>query len=353
MIETPRAPRLPAPRGPLSECVRTALATGPPGGTDRLRPYPAGTDDPWGGDLQLALYVCYELHYRGFEGVDPDWEWDPELLRLRRGLERHFLAAVREETGEPPPLDELLDRLLTEPRTGTGPSHFLLARGERWQAREYLVHRSLYHLKEADPQLWAAPRLGGAAQAAFLSVEYDEYGAGHPDRAHSRLFAEMMADFGLDPAYGRYVDAAAAPALAVVDLMSLFGLHRALRGALVGQFAAVEITSSPGSARLARAFERLGAGPAGTRFYEEHVEADAVHEQLVRHGVIAPLLASEPGLAGDVAFGIAASSLAEDRLAAHLTASWAAGHSSLRGGPLTGGAPPDGSPRGGPLTGSG
>ncbi|MFI6848937.1 iron-containing redox enzyme family protein [Kitasatospora sp. NPDC050467] len=336
MIETSRPPRLPAPRGPLSEAVRTVLVSGPPGAAGLPDPVPVRTQDPWGEDLQLALYVCYELHYRGFGGVDPGWEWDPELLRLRRALERHFLAAVRAEAGGPPPLDDLIERLLTEPRTGTGPSHFLLADGRRWQACEYLVHRSLYHLKEADPQLWAAPRLGGAAQAAFLAVEYDEYGAGHPDRAHSRLFAEMMADFGLDPTYGHYVDAAAAPALAVVNLMSLFGLHRALRGALVGQFAAVEITSSPGSARLARAFERLGAGPAGIRFYQEHVEADAVHEQLVRHGVIAPLLAAEPGLAGDVAFGVAASSLAEERLADHLTGAWAAGRSSLRGGPLAG-----------------
>jgi hypothetical protein len=25
--------------------------------------------DPYGLDLQLALYACYELHYRGFAGV--------------------------------------------------------------------------------------------------------------------------------------------------------------------------------------------------------------------------------------------------------------------------------------------
>ncbi|MBP0450636.1 iron-containing redox enzyme family protein [Kitasatospora sp. RG8] len=334
MITTPVAPRSPTPRGPLSDAVRAALTSSPGTTARRLEPVPIRQADPWGEDLQLALYVCYELHYRGFTGVDPGWEWNPELLRLRGEMEQHFLAAVREQAGEVPPLDELLARLLTEPRTGDGPSHFLLAGGERWQAREYLVHRSLYHLKEADPQLWAAPRLGGAAQTAFLSIEYDEYGAGHPERAHSRLFAEMMADFGLDSTYGRYVDAAAAPALEVVNLMSLFGLHRALRGALIGQFATVEITSSPGSARLVRAFERLGAGPAGLRFYREHVEADAVHEQLVRHGVIGPLLATEPALAGDVAFGIAASSLAEGRLSAHLTGEWAAGRSSLRGGPL-------------------
>ena len=33
-------------------------------------------------DLQLTLAICYELHYRGFDGVDDAWEWDPELLSL-------------------------------------------------------------------------------------------------------------------------------------------------------------------------------------------------------------------------------------------------------------------------------
>ena len=39
--------------------------------------------DPYGLDLQMALYMCYELHYRGFAGVDPTWEWNPGLLHLR------------------------------------------------------------------------------------------------------------------------------------------------------------------------------------------------------------------------------------------------------------------------------
>ncbi len=70
-----------------------------------------------------------------------------------------------------------------------------------------------------------------------------------------------MTDLGLDTAYGRHLDAAPAEMLAVVNLMSLFGLHRELRGALVGHFAEVEITSSPGSRRLA---ERCAA-PARAR----------------------------------------------------------------------------------------
>jgi hypothetical protein len=38
-------------------------------------------------DLHLALYLCYELHYRGLAGVDVGWEWDPALLSFRAQLE--------------------------------------------------------------------------------------------------------------------------------------------------------------------------------------------------------------------------------------------------------------------------
>jgi hypothetical protein len=194
----------------------------------------------------------------------------------------------------------------------------------------YAALRSLYHLKEADPHAWVIPRLHGRAKAAMVAVEYDEFGAGRAENVHARLFADLMNDLGLDTAYGRYLDAAPAEALATVNLMSLFGLHRALRGALIGHFAAVEITSSPGSRRLAQTMRRLGAGPAAVRFYEEHVEADAVHEQVVRHEIIAPLLAAEPHLEPDVAFGVEATSLLEDRLARFLLHAWHRDGTALR-----------------------
>jgi hypothetical protein len=114
----------------------------------------------------------------------------------------------------------------------------------------------------------------------------------------------------------------------MVNAMSLFGLHRSLRGALIGQFASVEITSSPGSARLARAVERLNGG-RGAEFYVEHIEADAVHEQLVRGGVVTGLLDTNPELAADVVFGIQVDALLEDRFGDHLLAAWSAGQSSL------------------------
>jgi hypothetical protein len=147
---------------------------------------------------------------------------------------------------------------------------------------------------------------------------------------HARLFADLMAGLGLDTSYGHYLDRAPAEALATVNLMSLFGLHRALRGALVGHFAWLEVTSSPGSRRLAEAMRRAGAGPAAQRFYDEHVEADAVHEQVVRRDVVGGLLADEPGLAPDVAFGADATGFLEDRLAARLLTAWRHGAPALR-----------------------
>ncbi|MER5428188.1 iron-containing redox enzyme family protein [Streptomyces sp. NPDC002588] len=333
-------PPLPPPRGPVSTAVRAYLLdTGPlpPAGA-------AASGDPYGDDLQLALYLCYELHYRGFAGVSPDLEWDAGLLGVRAALENRFLTALREDTPVHDTVDDALAELLVEPADGTGVSHFLAAEGERWQVREYAAQRSLYHLKEADPHAWVLPRLCGRAKAAMAAVEFDEFGGGRADRVHARLYADLMADLDLDTSYGRHLDAACAQTLATVNLMSLFGLHRALRGALVGHFAFVEITSSPGSRRLAEAMRRTGAGPAAAYFYDEHVEADAVHEQVVRHDVIGGLLDEEPQLAADVAFGVDATGLLEDRLAGQLLGAWRAGRSSLRTplpGPPASASPPE------------
>ncbi|MGW2181630.1 iron-containing redox enzyme family protein [Streptomyces sp. NPDC001732] len=316
----PRGPALPRHRGPLSEALTGCLLgrCPPPG------PAAARETDPYGDDLQLALYTAYELHYRGFAGVAPEWEWNPSLLTVRAVLEDRFLTALRRDAPARLPLDDVLAGLLVEPVEGGGVPEFLQERGTLRHLREYAAQRSLYHLKEADPHAWVLPRLGGRAKAGMAAVEYDEFGGGRAERVHARLFADLMTDLGLDPEYGHYLDDGHAEMLALVNAMSLFGLHRRLRGALVGHFAAVEITSSPASRRLALAMRRTGAGPAAEFFYTEHVEADAVHEQVVRRDVVRGLLDDEPGLEQDVAFGITATSYLEDRLADRLLARWGA-----------------------------
>ncbi|WP_210748715.1 iron-containing redox enzyme family protein, partial [Actinomadura latina] len=344
----------PPPRGPLSQAVITALRAGPPPGDPARLPAAAAaaSADPYGDDLQLALHACYELHYRGFAGVDPGWEWDPALLRLRGDLEAVFLDALRRDVPAGGAGDDVagaLEELLVEPVDARGVSHHLRDDGEPWQLREHAALRSVYHLKEADPHAWVIPRLHGPAKTALAAVENDEFGGGRPGMIHQDLYAGLLDDLGLDPSYGAYVDAAPAVMLATVNMMSLFGLHRSLRGALVGHFAAAEITTAPSARRMAAALERFGAGPRALLFYTEHIEADAVHEQVLRHDVIGALLAAEPALAGDVVLGVRATGLLEDRLGAHLLDRWGAGRTALRR-PLPG-TPPgttSGTPSGAP-----
>jgi hypothetical protein len=326
-------PQLPAARGPLSMAVRRSLTQ--PAPRDQLPRVSASVrdSDPYGLDLQLALSMCYELHYRGFAGVDPTWEWDPGLLHLRGQLERAFLAGVRRDVGpiEPGQTAEAeMDDLSIESVDGTGPSYWLRDSGTWEQMCEYFVHRSIYHLKEGDPHAWAIPRLTGQAKASFVAVEFDEFGAGHGRKIHQQLFADLLTAAGLDSTYLAYLEVVPAESLAVVNLMSLFGLHRQLRGAAVGHFASTEITSPPGSRRLVEALQRLGAPPECVTFYREHVEADAVHEQVVRIDVVGDLVAREPQLDSDVVFGIRAHAVVEDRLAEAIMAPWKVGETSLR-----------------------
>src|SRR3954469_14348441 len=275
-------PSLPEPRGEISALVLETLEQPAHEAAYELPRHGAvlaGADDS-----PLALYVLYELHYRSFEGVDDDWEWEPSLLRLRGELERRFEDALREALPPDPPGDvpAQLKALLVNAE-GPSLSRFLEMRASADQFREVLVHKSAYQLKEADPHSFAIPRLSGRAKAALVEVQFDEYGGGRAERQHARLFANTMEALGLDSRYGAYLDAIPGYTLASVNLMSMFGLHRRLRGAIAGHLALLEMDSTQPNRRYANGLRRLGFGRDATDFFDEHVEADAVHETLAAY----------------------------------------------------------------------
>jgi len=185
------------------------------------------------------------------------------------------------------------------------------------QIREHVIHRSAYQLKEADPHSWAIPRLSGSAKAALVEIQFDEYGGGRAERMHSALFANTMRGLGLDPSYSAYLDLLPGITLATVNLMSWFGLHRRLRGAIVGHLAVFEMTSSVPNRRYGNGMRRLGYGPDVTKFYDEHVEADAVHESIAVWDLADALARAEPRLASDIVFGASAVLAVEARWAGH------------------------------------
>jgi hypothetical protein len=197
--------------------------------------------------------------------------------------------------------------------------------------REFLMHRSVYHLREADPHSFAIPRLRGAAKAAIVEIQYDEYGGGSAEWMHSALFARCMEGLGLDPSEGAFVDRAPGATLATLNLMSMFGLHRRLRGALVGHLAAFELTSCIPNRRYGDGLRRLGLGADVTRYFDEHVEADAAHGAIAANDLAGGLLDDEPKLDVDVLFGASSLLGLDGRLADTLIGSWRRGESSLFG----------------------
>jgi len=284
-------------------------------------------------DLQVTLAICYELHYNGFDEVSGLWEWDPSLLALRAAAESLFEKALVTLLGDVAPVDptavpQLLIALSSD---DGGPSlaKFIQRHATADQFAEFVVQRSIYHLKEADPHSWGIPRLTGRSKAALLEIQIDEYGSGELKRMHAEMFRVTMEHFGLDSAYGAYIDVVPAITLATNNLMSLLGLHRRHRGALIGHLAAFEMTSAIPNKRYGNGLRRLGGVPTATRYYDEHVEADAVHEQIAAHDMCGVFARENPAEAAEVIFG-ARCCLALDQLfAEHLLAAWGRAESSL------------------------
>jgi Iron-containing redox enzyme len=325
---------LPEPRGEISDFLIETLQEQAGGLEPILLPE---IDDPLSDDdLHLALYVCYELHYRGFEGVDERWEWEPSLLRLRSELERRFECALLEAVPYPDRAVEAAEMDLALREVGrwadelTPPlSAYVRTRATLEQVLEFLVHRSAYQLKEADPHSWAIPRLSGSPKAAMIEIQADEYGGGRPDWIHAELFARAMRAVGLDASYGAYLDVIPGVTLATVNLMSLLGLHRRLRGAIVGHLALFEMTSSIPNRRYAGGLRRLGFDGEATLFFDEHVEADAVHENVAAVDLAGGLVRQDPALSRSVLWGASTLAFLDARWCSHVLNRWADGRSSL------------------------
>ena len=327
-------PTLPPARGPLTDGLFRYLH----GAADRISDVSRrGADAVADDDLQLALYCCYELHYRGFDGVHPDWEWEPSLLAFRRALEERFEAALVDAIGRPgdgdDPAPEEMDlalRGIDAADDAPSLSSYVETEATTDQALEFLVHRSAYQLKEADPHSWALPRMHGPPKAAMVEIQADEYGSGRPDRIHAELFAKALRAAGLDATYGGYLDHVPAATLATVNLMSLLGLHRRLRGAAIGHLALFEMTSSVPNRRYAEGLRRLGFSAEATDFFDEHVVADAVHENVAAVDLAGGLARQQPELARDILWGARALVHVEGAWARHVLTSWSAGGTSLR-----------------------
>ena len=313
---------LPKPRGALSETLFAGLRAAP----DNARTPLAAAEDEV--DAALTLWVLHELAYRGFEDVTDDAEWDPVVLRVRHDLERELEARLRARWPGPVPAPapgDFAAALFAYIEDHQGPSlaRYVQTEATEEQVLDLLRYRSIYHLKEADPTSWVVPRLPTAAKAALAELQYDEYGAGNPNRLHHQLFARGMEAVGLRSEYAAYLDDAPLEVLEMNNALSLFGLRRGLRGAAVGHLAAFEATSSVPSRQVVQGLLRLGMAEDMVGYYREHVTADAVHDQLAVRAICGGLVAAEPEQVDAVFFGAFTCLDLEARLATMVLDRWA------------------------------
>lgn len=332
--------RLPLGRGPLSSHVLRSLAEGTDVDGDLVAGQVTRAGDDCDvlvdDDLQLTLWTLYELHYRGFDEVDAGREWDPALIRVRAAIEEVFESALRVRAAAYVDLaraaaDTVPDQIHAVIGSVPGPSlaHYVQREATRDQFVEFMTQRSLYHLKESDPTSFVLARIDGTPKAALAELLYDEYGGGRADRLHATLFARALEGCGLDSSYGAYIDLAPGYTLAVNNAMSLFGLNRRLRGAALGHLAAFEATSSLPCRRMASGIRRLGLPDEVWDYFDEHVEADAVHEQ-VALSICANLVDADPALRDDVLLGATVCLDLDAVCAERMLDSWQHGRSTLR-----------------------
>jgi hypothetical protein len=320
--------RLPVATGPISRRVTSALCKdGVVSGRAPVTDGPVLTSH----DAQLALWMLYELAYRGFHDVPDDREWEPDVIRVRRDLEDRFETELREAAASisesVADLADTGDQVLAMAHraSGVGLSGYLRRDATREQIVDFLRERSVQQLKESDPQSFLLPRLEGPVKVALAEIQYDEYGAGDPARLHQAMFADALAAAGLDPSYGAYVGEVSAISLASANAMSLFCLNRRLRGAAVGHFAAFEASSSVPSRRVSAGIARVGLPTVTAAYFDEHVEADAVHEQVAARDICGGLVEREPDLRTDVLFGAAAALHLDALSASELMQRWSDG----------------------------
>jgi hypothetical protein len=315
---------LPKPCGPVSRRVVETLRAEGDSTSPLMLPASVITDR----DVQLALWTIYELSYRGFNDVDPGHEWALGLVGLRLDIERRFEEELRHATWEDvrkasdPSRDSgdlILD--LVESSSGSRLSSYLRRDATTEQMCDFLRERSVQQLKESDPQSFLLPRLSGAAKVALAELQYDEYGAGRPERLHQTMYGDTLVAVGLDPDYGAYVNEITAVSLASANVMSMFGLNRRLLAAGVGHFAAFEASSSVPSRRIAAGLERLDLSPAA-EYFTEHVEADAVHEQIAARDICGSVLRDDPTLLGEVVFGVVCALYLDDLSGREFLARW-------------------------------
>lgn len=220
--------------------------------------------------LGLALRIPLEDAIFGFleSGIDVR-EW------TRPGLLEYLKASVAEEDQAPVGLSAALRRV----------TH------KKEAIRLYLLHKASDFLTEGSAMTGSLGGSYGPLQSALLRIFMDEYGKGSLDRKHSSLFKRAMSSCGLETYPHCYFEDYLPTSFMMANYFHFVCKSPQHFFQYLGAMYFAEATTTAFFQKLKAAFvEALGPSGMDLSYFEEHIDIDQVHREIVLQELIVPAL---------------------------------------------------------------
>ncbi|MBN1205480.1 MAG: iron-containing redox enzyme family protein [Myxococcaceae bacterium] len=204
---------------------------------------------------------------------------------LENGIE------VREWTA-PGLLETLKQAVAEEDRAPLGLSELLRQVKHKKEAiRLYLLHKASDFLTEGAAMTGSLGGSSGPLQCSLLRVFMDEYGNGSLERKHSSLFKQAMASCGLETYPHCYLEDYLPSSLMMANYFHFICKSPRHFFQYLGAMYFAEATTTCFFEKLTAAFkEALGTEKMDLSYFEEHIQVDQRHREIVLQELIIPAI---------------------------------------------------------------
>lgn len=128
---------------------------------------------------------------------------------------------------------------------------------------------------------------------------WDEMGRGHEHAMHGPMLSRLAQDLDVTAP----IDGTVWESLALANLMVALAMNRQYAYHSIGALGAIEMTAPGRVGQVDRGLERLGVAKDARVYFALHATIDLQHSEAWNREVIAPLVASAPGVARAIAEG--------------------------------------------------
>jgi hypothetical protein len=178
---------------------------------------------------------------------------------------------------------------------------FLAKRAGVEELKYYLAQETTLDPRFDDSLALIQIGTSGEVKLEIAGNYWDEMGGGKPAEVHTTLFAQALADIGIDEAYlGSNISLVSKIS---GNLSSAVCLKRRHFHKAIGYFGVTEYMAPHRFKCVVEAWRRNSLPPAGIIYHDLHIGVDAGHALGWLYNVVAPLVDSDPAAARELARG--------------------------------------------------